>query len=190
MLSEREKMLSGVPYNSRDPELLGLYYQARELLKEWENCSSRDSKRKSDLLKQLFDQIGVGVWIEAPFYCDYGKHIQIGQNTFIHTGAVFLDSAWVKIGKNVLIGPRVQIYTAGHPLSVEDRIPQEESAPYVTHAQPVSIGDACWIGGGTIILPGVKIGSNTTVAAGSLVTKDLPDGVLAVGSPAKVIRKL
>ncbi len=192
-MTEREKLLNGENYDTRDPELLELYHEAKELLKKWEELSSRDLHGKAEVLKELLAEVGDGVWIEAPFYCDYGKHIVIGENTFINTGGIFLDCNRITIGKNVLIGPNVQIYTVNHPLIANQRVPtnpKDGQAPYRTNAIPVEIGDNCWIGGNTVILPGVKIGDNTTIGAGCLVTKDIPNDVLALGSPARVIQKL
>lgn len=146
---------------------------------------------KTEVLKQLLGHIGDGVWIEGPFYCDYGQHISIGENTFINTGGVMLDCNLIEIGRDVLIGPNVQIYTATHPSAASERIlksPAATSAPYLTKVLPVKIGDNCWIGGNSIILPGIKIGENSTIAAGSTVTKDIPSGVLAMGNPARVVR--
>jgi maltose O-acetyltransferase len=192
-MTERAKLLAGEYYNSRDPELLELYHQARELLKQWTEVSSRDGTEKSRILQLLLGKVGDGVWIEGPFYCDYGIHISIGDNTFINTNAVFLDCNRIDIGRNVLIGPNVQIYTASHPVSASDRIiqnPEPHHAPYKTKALPVTIGDNCWIGGNTVILPGVSIGNNVTVAAGSLVTKDISANKLVMGSPARLIRDI
>lgn len=192
-MTEREKLERGHFYNSRDPELLKCYHKAKELLQKWHALSSRDTEGKVLLLRELFGKLDEGVWIEAPFYCDYGMHIEIGGNTFINTGAVLLDCAKIMIGQNVLIGPNVQVYTATHPLSAKERVilnQEPDYAPYLTKALPVSIGDNCWIGGNSVILPGVSIGENTTIAAGSLVSKDIPANVLAMGSPAKVIREL
>jgi maltose O-acetyltransferase len=192
-MTEREKLFAGEYYNSRDPELLEIYHQAKELLKQWSDLPSRDGEGKSKMLQLLFGKVGKEVWVEGPFYCDYGKHITIGENTFINANAVFLDCNRIDIGKNVLIAPNVQIYTATHPISASERIiqnPEPNQAPYKTRALPVRIGDNCWIGGNTVILPGVTIGSNVTVAAGSLVTKDIPDNKLAMGSPARIIRDI
>lgn len=192
-MTEREKLLAGEFYNSRDPELLEMYHQAKELLKQWSDESSRNGEEKFRILQQLLGKISKGVWIEAPFNCDYGKHITIGENTFINANAVFLDCNRIDIGHNVLFGPNVQIYTATHPISASDRIilnPESNQAPYKTKALPVRIGDNCWIGGNTVILPGITIGNNVTVAAGSLVTKDIPDNKLAMGSPARLVRDL
>jgi len=192
-MTEKEKLLRGDFYNSRDPELLEIYHRAKSILKDWSALSSTEGIAKFELLQLLFGNIGKGVWIEGPFYCDYGKNISIGENTFVNVNAVFLDCNTITIGKNVLIGPNVQIYTATHPLNAQERIiprPKPNQAPYLTQAFPVKIGDNCWIGGNSVILPGVEIGENVTVAAGSLVTKNIPDNVLVNGAPAKIVKAL
>jgi maltose O-acetyltransferase len=192
-MTEKEKLLSGEYYNSRDPELIEMYHRAKEILREWSALSTRDGEKRYELLRDLFVHVGKGVWIEGPFYCDYGKHVSIGENTFINTGAVLLDCNRIDIGKNVLLGPHVQIYTATHPLAAGERIknnPLQGEASYLTRALPVKIGDNTWIGGNVLIMPGVTIGAGVTVAAGSVVTKDIPDNVLAMGVPAAVVKIL
>jgi maltose O-acetyltransferase len=188
--SEKQKMMAGEAYNSRDPELLERYHVARKLLLEFNHMDSRNLERKSAILKELFGEVEEGVWIEAPFFCDYGENIRIGKNSFLNFNCLLLDDNWITIGKNALIGPNVQIYTAGHPLSAKDRIIKDPEERYLTQTKPVSIGDNVWIGGNTLIMPGVKIGSNVTIGAGSIVTKDIPDNSLALGNPCRVIRQL
>ncbi|WP_291779258.1 sugar O-acetyltransferase [Cecembia sp.] len=188
--SEKEKMLTGEVYNSRDPELLERYHLARELMLEFNQLSSRNFERKSEILHQLLGEVGDGVWIEAPFYCDYGQNIKLGKNTFLNFNCLFLDDNSITVGKNGLIGPNVQIYTASHPLAAHERIVADPEERYLTLTKAVHIGDNAWIGGNTLIMPGVTIGNNVTIGAGSLVTKDIPDNCLAMGSPCKVVRKL
>ncbi|PSL05606.1 maltose O-acetyltransferase [Cecembia rubra] len=188
--TEKEKMLAGELYNSRDPELLERYHFARSLLLEFNQMSSRNLKRKSEILTELLGEVGEGVWIEAPFYCDYGENIRLGNNTFLNFNCLLLDDNIISIGKNGLIGPNVQIYTATHPLAANERIIADPEERYLTQTKPVHIGDNVWIGGNTLIMPGVTIGNNVTIGAGSLVTKDIPDNSLALGSPSRVIRKL
>ncbi|HSF55658.1 MAG TPA: sugar O-acetyltransferase [Algoriphagus sp.] len=191
MKTEREKMLAGLSYDTRDPELLELYHRARALILAYNSCDSRDMNRKNDLLSQLLGKVEAGVWIESPFYCDYGVNIEIGENTFVNTNCMFLDDNLIRIGKNGLIAPYVQIYTAVHPLKASDRIYQDgESTRYRTSTKPVFIGDNVWIGGNSVIFPGVTIGNNVTVGAGSVVTKDIPDDVLAFGNPCQVVKSL
>jgi maltose O-acetyltransferase len=189
--SNLEKMLDGEAYDSRDPELLELYHRARALILDYNTCDSRDLERRNELLSQLLRKVGKGVWIETPFFCDYGVNIEIGENTFVNTNCIFLDNNKIIIGKNGLIAPYVQIYTATHPLKASDRLYQDgESTRYHTSTKPVIIGDNVWIGGNSVIFPGVRIGNNVTIGAGSVVTKDIPDDVLAFGNPCLVVKEL
>jgi len=185
-------MLAGLPYNSRDPELLERYHIARDLLQQYNQLHSRNQTERERLLSELLGMKDEGVWIEAPFFCDYGEHISIGANTFVNTNCIFLDDNVIQIGANGLIGPYVQIYTAGHPLRAAERIVQNQQggATYLTSSKPVRIGNNAWIGGNTVIMPGVTIGNNVTIGAASLVTKDLPNDVLAFGNPCRVVRQL
>ncbi len=190
-MTEKEKMLGGDPYDSRDPELLEMYHRARKWLKVYNNLDSSNLSEREAVLDRLVGHKGEDVWIETPFYCDYGDHLSIGARTFINTNCIFLDNNRITIGENGLIAPYVQIYTATHPLSASERIiGQGTSTRYRTTAHPVTIGDNVWIGGNTVICPGVSIGHNTTIGAGSIVTRDIPDNVLAFGNPCKVIRRL
>lgn len=190
-MSEKEKMLAGLFYNTRDPELIGMYHKARKLLMKYNHLDSDAFHEKEEILTELLSSKGKDVWIEAPFFCDYGSNISIGENTFINVNCMFIDNNTITIGKNCLIAPYVQIYTATHPLIASERISKTESeGKYITQAKPVTIGDQVWIGGNSVILPGVNIGHNVTIGAGSVVNKDIPDNVLAVGNPCKVLRSL
>ncbi|MBP8239422.1 MAG: sugar O-acetyltransferase [Saprospiraceae bacterium] len=190
-MTEREKMMDGQYYRSRDSELLDMYHRARRLLKAYNLLDTENLQDRENILTELLGHKGSGVWIEAPFYCDYGSNISIGENTFINTNCMFLDDNKISIGKNVLIAPYVQIYTATHPLSASERIVENEAEVYyLTRTEPVIIGDAVWIGGNSVIFPGVTIGKNVTIGAGSIVTKDIPSDVLAYGNPCKVIRSI
>ncbi|SEA08781.1 sugar O-acetyltransferase [Psychroflexus halocasei] len=190
-MTEKQKMLNGEDFDSRDSELLKMYHQSRRLLKEYNQLDSKLLQERNEILNKLLAQNSSGVWIEAPFYCEYGENISIGENTFINSNCIFSDNNKISIGKNVLIAPHVQIYTAQHPLNAERRIIKDHmQTKYITSAKPVSIGDHVWIGGGAIILPGVTIGSNTTIGAGSIVTKDIPNDVLAFGNPCSIQKKL
>lgn len=186
-MTEKEKMLAGLEYNSRDPELLEMYHHCRAILLQYNNLDSTDQVRRHELLNSLFHKMEPGVWIEAPFYCDYGKNISIGANTFINVNSVFIDNNLITIGQNVLIGPGVHIYTSLHPVSANERI---HNGKYKTNTKQVVIGDRVWVGGNSVIFPGVTIGNDTTIGAGSIVTKDIPGGVLAFGNPCKVVREL
>jgi maltose O-acetyltransferase len=195
MASERERMLAGEFYNSRDPELLALAHRARALLAQYNATPSTDGAARHALLTQLLGGVGEGVWIEPPFFCDYGAQIVIGANTFINIHCVMLDSAAIRIGANTLFGPGVQLLTAFHPLRAGDRLPADRDpasgkSRYRTQAAPIAIGNNVWLGAGALVMPGVTIGDDTTIGAASLVTKDIPPGVLAFGQPCRVQREL
>jgi maltose O-acetyltransferase len=195
MASERERMLRGEPYNSRDESLLATAHRARSLLADFAAAASTDAARRRTILEQLLGGVGADVWIEPPFFCDYGENIYIGDRSFINVNCVFLDSAEIRIGADALIGPAVQLLTASHPLRANERIVAPEQrepgkSPYITHASPIRIGDKVWIGGGTIVFPGVTIGDNVTIGAGSVVTADIPSNTLAFGNPCRVHRSL
>lgn len=180
-MTEREKMLAGELYRTRDPELLGLYRRAKGLLARF-----AEAEDKEEILRSLFGAVGDGLWIEAPFFCDYGVNIRFGRNCFVNYNCVFVDDNLITIGDDVLIGPAVQLYTTTHPLLPEERITADG---YVTRTKPISIGDKVWIGGGAMVMPGVKIGTGSTIGAGSVVTKDIPERCLAAGNPCKVIKE-
>lgn len=191
MKTNFQKMLDGESYDSRDPALLELYHRARGLISAYNTSDSRDLDGRNELLSQLLGKLEKGVWIETPFFCDYGINVEIGENTFINTNCMFLDDNKIKIGKNGLIAPYVQIYTATHPLKASDRIYQNgKSTRYHTITYPVTIGDNVWIGGNSVIFPGVTIGNNVTIGAGSVVTKDIPDDVLAYGNPCQIVKNI
>ncbi|MDW3193989.1 MAG: sugar O-acetyltransferase [Cytophagales bacterium] len=191
-MTEREKMLAGLPYDSRDAELLEMYHTARATMQAYNQHDSRDLEGRQALLEQMLGKVATGVWIENPFFCDYGKHIEIGANTFVNTNCIFLDDNFIRIGSDCLIGPYTQIYTAGHPLRAEERIRSNpsEGGSYVTNTQPVTIGNKVWIGGNVVILPGVTIGNGVTIAASALVKEDVPNNSLVVGNPGRVVKQL
>jgi len=183
MKSEKEKMLSGELYHAFEPQLDKERNKARMLFYQFNQTT--DDQR--DLRKEILDKLlGVsnGVYIEPPFYCDYGYNIEMGKNVFLNFNCVILDVMKVTIGNDVLIGPGVQISTATHPL---DWKPRKNMLEY---AKPITIGSNVWLGGGAIICPGVTIGDRSVIGAGSIVTKDIPSDVLAVGNPCKVLREL
>lgn len=190
-MTEEQKMLAGEPYSSRDPELIEQYHRSRALLKEFQALDSRNLDERARVLGKLFRHLGEGAWIEAPFACEYGRYISISRNTFVNVNCVFADNNHITIGDDTLIGPAVQIYTAGHPLLPEERTtPAGSPAPYVNTGKPVTIGDKCWIGGGAIILPGVTIGDGSTIGAGSVVTKSVPPRSVAAGNPCRILKTL
>ena len=183
MRSEKEKMLVGELYQPLDPELVQARERARDLCHDLNATRERDQNARRTILTQLFGRGGDSVWMEPPFYCDYGSNILLGKRVFFNFNCVVLDVCMVKIGDFTLFGPAVQIYTATHPLNADLRRKKE-------YAKPIEIGSDVWVGGGAIICPGVKIGSKTVIGAGSVVTKDIPEGVLAVGNPCRVIREI
>lgn len=184
MVTEKEKMLAGLGYNSMDPELCAERRRARLLFKALNDSRDDQEEERKRILKELIPNGGGNAWIEPPFYCDYGSNITLGEWVFFNFNCVVLDVAPVKIGSRVLIGPSVQIYTASHPLNHVER------ANGVEFGKAIEIGDDVWIGGAAIICPGVKIGSRSVIGAGSVVTKDVPEGVFAAGNPCKVIRPI
>ena len=195
MSTERERMLRGDYYDSRDPELLALAHRARALLARYGASPSTDAAGRRALLEQLLGAAGEGVWIESPFFCDYGAHVFIGAGTFVNVNCTLLDSAEIRIGEACLIGPGVQLLTVQHPLRAVDRVapdwtPGSARAPYRTRAAPIRIGDRAWLGAGAIVLPGVTVGAGSVIGAGSVVTGDVPGGVLAFGQPCRVQREL
>lgn len=183
MKTEKHKMLSGELYDPMDPELIEERLRARNLLKDLNN-SAEDSENRSRLVSELLPRASKSLWIQPPFYCDYGSNIIIGGKVFFNFNCVVLDVTEVKIGSRTLFGPNVQIYTATHPTNYKER------ASGLEYAKPVSIGEDVWVGGGAVICPGVIIGDRTVIGAGSVVTKHIPSDVFAAGNPCKVIREL
>jgi maltose O-acetyltransferase len=184
MATMKERMLAGEPYIADDPQLQAELIRAAALMEAFNRSSASDLPERRRLLTELLGSLGEDAIIRPPFYCDYGHHTTVGDRTFANFGLVALDVAAVSIGADVQIGPNVQLLTATHPLEPGPRRDKWESA------EPITIGDNVWLGGGAIVCPGVTIGENTVVGAGSVVTQDLPAHVLAVGSPARVIRSL
>ncbi len=187
-------MLAGLPYNSRDSELMAMHRKARVFMAAYNRMIDADPEERAALLRECLAFAGKNIWIEPPFYCDYGCHISLGDNSYVNFNCVFLDCNDIIVGSDVLIAPAVQIYAVAHPVLPEDRlIPgggRGETARHYDITAPVRIGDQCWIGGGAIIMPGVSIGAGTTIGAGAVVTRDIPPRVLAVGNPCRVVREL
>lgn len=184
MKTERQKMLDGELYAPMDPDLVAGREKARELLREFNSTNLADKIRREGILRELIGSAGEEVWIEPPFFCDYGANIVLGNRVFFNFNCVVLDSGLVTIGDDVMFGPGVQLYAATHPLDHVERKSGRELG------KAIVIGSDVWIGGGAIVCPGVRIGSRTVVGAGSVVTKDMADGVLAVGNPCREIRRL
>jgi len=195
MKTELEKCLAGEYYDCHDKVFLEFKTKARELITQYNTLSYDEKDKRSGVLKELFGNIGSNVSVGNPFICDYGRNIYIGNNVSINMNCTFVDCNKITIGNNVLIASNVQIYTAAHPIELEERLipdwtPESEKYFCQTLALPVAIGDGCWIGGGVIIVPGVTIGAGSVIGAGSIVTKDIPPNSLAVGNPCRVIRSI
>jgi len=184
MGDNKQRMLAGEWYLADDPELAADTRRRIELCTDYNAAGLAPQEERDRILRDLLGSVGEDVRIRAPFHCDYGYHIGIGDRTFVNFGAVFLDAGPITIGSDVQVGPNVQLLTPTHELDAGRRRAGWE------RAVPVTIGDNVWLGGGVIVCPGVTIGNDTVVGAGAVVTKDLPPGVLAVGNPARVIRQL
>jgi maltose O-acetyltransferase len=183
MASMRERAFAGEPYLF-DDELAAEGARARTLCHRFNTIDPSDEAAARALLVELLGSLGDGSEIRAPFHCDYGSQISIGAGTFVNFGTVILDVARVTIGDDVQVGPYVQLLTAAHPVEAVARREKWESA------SPITIGNNVWLGGGVIVCPGVTIGDDTVVGAGTVVVEDLPPGVVAVGNPARVVRRL
>ena len=183
MRSEREKMLAGELYEAMDPELVASRERARDLCQALNATRESELQLRRELTRQIFGKGGDTVWMQPPFYCDYGWNIELGERVFFNFNCIVLDVCRVRIGDYTLFGPGVQILTPLHPLEAELRRKQE-------YGKPIEIGSDVWVGAGALILPGVNIGSKTVIGAGSVVTRDIPDGVFAAGNPCRVVREI
>ncbi|HEY0135754.1 MAG TPA: sugar O-acetyltransferase [Nannocystis sp.] len=182
--SEREKMLAGELYLASDPELVALRRAARTITREYNATTEDEPARREALLRALFGGVGARIEVEPPFRCDYGGNIRVGDGFYMNFDGVILDCAAVEIGDQVFCGPGVHIYAATHPVRASERVRGPELA------RPVRIGHRVWLGGRVVVCPGVTIGDDTTIAAGSVVTRDIPARVLAGGNPCRVLRAL
>lgn len=183
-MTEREKMLAGKLYFAGEKTLAQARLRAKELCRLYNDTAPADFTGRDTILQSLLASVGEACCIEPPFRCDYGSQISVGSHFYANYDCIFLDVAPITIGSHVFFGPRVCLYTAGHPTVPEIRNLELE------FGQPITVGDSVWIGGNTVVLPGVTIGSGSVIAAGSVVTKDIPGGVIAAGSPCKVLRPL
>jgi maltose O-acetyltransferase len=183
MMTEQQKMLAGELYDALDPELVARRIKVRELCQQLNAAPEGDEDLRRQLCMQIFGKGGDTVWMQPPFYCDYGSNIELGERIFFNFNCIVLDVCRVRIGDYTLFGPGVQVLTPRHPLDAALRRKQE-------YGRPVDIGNDVWVGAGALILPGVTIGSDTVIGAGSVVTRDVPSNVLAAGNPCRVIRKI
>lgn len=177
-------MLAGLPYKAWLDGLMEERIACKEKLHEYNLLPPQEQGRMKELLKEILGKTGAELSIEQPFHCDYGKNIEVGENFFANYNLTILDVGKVTIGKNAQIAPNVSIYTAGHPIHPDSRNSGYE------YGIAITIGDNVWIGGNTVILPGVTIGNNVVIGAGSVVSKDIPDNMIAVGNPCRIIREI
>lgn len=187
-MTEKEKMLAGGSYDCSDNELITRWHLAKRLQQQYNATDSREHEQLCSLLNELLGSHGEKVWIAAPFFVDYGENIHLGRCVEINMNCVFLDCNRITIGDYSGIGPGVHIYAVAHPVNPAERLP-EDGGFWRSITAPVTIGSNVWIGGHSVILPGVTIGDNTTIGAGSVVSKSIPANCVAIGNPCKVIRK-
>lgn len=183
-MTEKEKMTKGLAYDPLDKELISGRLRARKLCKEILEIPMDKEKQRRHLFKELLGSTGGRFYIENPFICDYGYNIHWGENSYANFGCIILDSAPVHIGKNVMMAPRVQLLTASHPLEYKAR------NSGVEFAKTIHIGDNVWIGAGVIVNPGITIGNNAVIGSGSVVTKDVPENVVAAGNPCRILKNI
>lgn len=183
-MSEKEKMLSGKLYKAQGEELAKMFKKARRLTQEFNRTDYDEEERRKDIIRELFLSTGENFLINIPFRCDYGCHISIGENFYSNMDCIILDVNHVKIGDNVMFGPRVSIYTAGHPVDKDIR------GEGLEFGLPVVIRNDVWIGGDVVINPGVTIGNGVVIGSGSVVVHNIPDLCIAVGNPCRVLRKI
>ena len=184
-MSEKEKMLLGMLYDANyDSELISDRARSKDICHTFNQLLPSNSARQKELIESLLGCIKGTFVITAPFWCDYGYNIEIGDNFYANHNCIFLDAAKIKLGDNVFIAPNCCFSTAGHPLDSEQR------SKGLEFARPITVGSNVWFGVGVSVLPGVTIGNNTVIGAGSIVTKDIPEGVVAIGNPCKVLRKI
>lgn len=183
-MNQKERMLAGLPYKAWLDGLEEERFVCKKKLFEFNQLLPKEKDMIPRMLKNILGKTGNNIWIEVPFHCDYGWNIEVGENFFANYNLTILDVGKVTIGNNVQIAPNVSIYTAGHPVHPDSRNTGYE------YGIPITIGDNVWIGGNVVILPGVNIGNNVVIGAGSVVTKDIPDNMIAVGNPCKVVREI
>lgn len=182
--NQLNNMLSGRLYDARDPELVAGRLRARRLVARYNHSAPEEEELRREVALELFGRMGENCYVEPPFRCDYGAHITLGDRVYANFNLVILDCASVTIGHDVLIGPNVGLYTAGHPVDPGLR---REGLEY---ALPIVIEDGVWIGGHAVVAPGVRIGRNSVIGAGSVVTRDVPPDVVAAGNPCRVLRPI
>ena len=184
-MTEREKIHSGVIYQPSDPDIMTEQLAYLDLMDEYNRTPRRLQAERAEMLKKLFAEVGENCYIESPYFANWGgHHVHLGSNIYANAGLKLVDDTHIYIGDNTMIGPNVVLATAGHPIDPELR------GRGLQYNLPVHVGRNCWLGAGVIVMPGISIGDNTVIGAGSVVTKDIPAGVVAVGNPCKVLREV
>jgi len=183
-MTHKERMIAGLPYKGWLDGLLEERTQAKKLTNEYNHCNPENKKELDRIIRTIFGKTGQVITVEAPFFCDYGYNIEVGEDFFANFNCTILDVAKVTIGNNVMFAPNVSIYTAGHPIHPDSRNSGYE------YGIPVTIGNNVWIGGNTVVNPGVTIGDNVVIGSGSVVTKDIAANCVAAGNPCRIIRKI
>ncbi|WP_085543631.1 sugar O-acetyltransferase [Dethiosulfovibrio salsuginis] len=181
-MDQRERMLAGLPYKAWMDGLAEERLKARKLVQQFNTSEPKDFAKRTELIGRILGKVGKNAYIEPPFRCDYGSNIEIGDDFYANYNCIILDVAKVTIGNNVMLAPNVAIYTAGHPIHPDSRKSGYE------YGIPITIGNNVWIGGNVVVNPGVSIGHNAVIGAGSVVTRDIPDNAIAVGNPCRVVR--
>ncbi len=181
-MDQRERMLAGLPYRAWMDGLAEERLKARKLVQEFNMSEPEDLAKRTELIGRILGKVGKNAYIEPPFRCDYGSNIEIGDDFYANYNCIVLDVAKVTIGNNVMLAPNVAIYTAGHPIHPDSRKSGYE------YGIPITIGNNVWIGGNVVVNPGVNIGNNAVIGAGSVVTRDIPDNAIAMGNPCRVVR--
>lgn len=184
-MTEKEKMLNQIMYDANnDKELFNERLSCKDMCHQYNQLRPSQVEEQKDIIRKIFGKTKSSFYITAPFWCDYGYNIEIGENFYTNHNCVILDCAKVKFGDNVFIAPDCGFYTAGHPIDADRRNAGLE------YAYPITVGDNVWIGGGVRVMPGVTIGSNVVIGSGSVVTRDIPDNVVAVGNPCRILRPI
>lgn len=193
MNTEYEKCMAGEPFDGSSPEILEMTVRNKRLLQQLRNTDYADNEEKQRIYREMFGSIGEDVYIDIDFRCEYGRNIHFGNKVIVNMNCTFLDNNRINIGNNVMIAPDVKIFTATHSVNLSERMPDRDrpdASICDTIALPVTIEDGVWIGGNVTVLPGITIGQNSVIGAGSVVVKDIPANSIAVGNPCKVIKSI
>ena len=183
-MTELEKMKKGLFYNTEQTGLGDAHLAAEELCFDFNHTRPSNLEKRQEIIRQMFGKTGKNCYIEPTLTCSYGYHMFVGNDFFANSNCLFMDDAKITFGDHVFIGPNCQFYTAHHPIHWKNRNGKLEKA------MPITVGDNVWFGGSCVVLPGVTIGNNVVIGAGSVVTRDIPDDVIAVGNPARILRRI